>query len=86
MSQKSVKAKIELKESKGKEGKETLDKNYQKPAAAANNKVKQDLTMKEIDQRLRQEIEKQQWDKTFPGVRTEPEFSETLKSRAISIL
>ena len=42
--------------------------------------------MKEIDQRLRQEIEKQQGEKTFPGVRTEPELSETLKSRAIAIL
>ena len=42
----------------------SLEINYEKSAADAINKVKQDLTTKEIEQRLRQEIEKQKLNET----------------------
>ena len=41
-----------------------LDINYEKAAAEAINKVKQDLATKEIEQRLKQEIEKQKLNET----------------------
>ena len=39
--------------------------NYEKAAAEAINKVKQDLATKEIEQRLKQEIEKQEMIETL---------------------
>ena len=42
-----------------------LEINYKKAAAEAINKVKQDLATKEIQQRLKQEIEKQKLNETL---------------------
>ena len=42
-----------------------LEINYEKAAAEAINKVKQDLATKEIEQRLKQEIEKQKLNETL---------------------
>ena len=59
LSVKSVKAVTEEKETKGAGAKGTLDINHQKAAADAINKVKPDLALKDIEQRLKQEKEKQ---------------------------
>ena len=42
-----------------------LEKNYEKMASEAINKVKQDLATKEIEQRLKQEINKQRLNETL---------------------
>ena len=57
--------------------KRTLEKNYQKATPNAINKVKQDLTTKEIEQRLRQ-----QRNQTLSGEGIEPEVNDTLKVRS----
>ena len=41
-----------------------LEINYEKAAAEAINKVKQDLATKEIEQRLKQDIKKQKLNET----------------------
>ena len=64
---KSVKAVNEEKEVKGIEAKGTLKIHYQKAAADAINKVKQNLATKETEQRLRQEIERQQRGEKLSG-------------------
>ena len=46
---------------------------YEKAAAEAINKVKQDLAAKEIEQRLQQEIEKQNFNKALTGSKPAPE-------------
>ena len=47
------------------ENKNPLEINYKKAAAEAINKVKQDLATKEIEQRLKQEIERQKLNETL---------------------
>ena len=47
------------------ENKNPLAINYEKRAAKAINKVKQDLAAKEIEQRLKQEIERQKLSETL---------------------
>ena len=42
-----------------------LELNYEKAASEANNKVKQDLATKEIEQRLKQEIDRQRLNETL---------------------
>ena len=51
----------------------SLEKNYEKAAAEATNKVKQDLATKKIEQRLKQEIERQKMNETLSGLVPKPE-------------
>ena len=62
---KSLKAVTEERDAEGAVTKGELEINYQKAAADAKNEVKQDLAKKKIEQRLKQEIEKQQRNETF---------------------
>ena len=55
----------------------SLEINYEKDAAEAINKVKQDLATKEIEQRLRQEIEKQKLNETLCRTIPAPEATES---------
>ena len=61
----------------GAEMKNSLEINYEKAAADAINKVKQDLATKEIEQRLKQEIEKQRLNETLCMTRPVPETGRT---------
>ena len=56
---KTMKAVTQVRSAKEFEVGNSLEINYEKAAAEAISKVKQDLATKEIEQRLRQEIEKQ---------------------------
>ena len=51
----------------------SLEINYEGAAAEAINKVKQDLATKEIEQRLKQEIERQKLNETLSGLVPKPE-------------
>ena len=53
--------------------KNDLEINYEKAAAEAINKVKQDLAAKEIEQRLKQEIERQKMNEALSCSQTIPE-------------
>ena len=65
LASKSVKAVAEVKESIEAEFNRTLDINYQEAATEAINIVTHNLPTKEIEQRLRQDLEKQQRDETL---------------------
>ena len=54
---KTVKAVAQVKNAIEAENRNSLEINYEKAAAEAINKVKKDLATKEIEQRLKQEIE-----------------------------
>ena len=56
--------------------------NYEKAAAEAINRVKQDLATKEIEQRLKHEIERQKISETLSMTRPEPETGENLVNRS----
>ena len=56
--------------------KNALEINYEKAAAEAINKVKQDLAAKEIEQRLKQEIERQKMNEALSCSQTIPEAAE----------
>ena len=56
LSTKTVKAVTQNKDATGAEKRNSLEINYERAAAEAINKVKQDLTTKEIEQRLKQGI------------------------------
>ena len=75
---KSMKGVNEKKDAEGAATKGLLDINYQKAATDAINKVKQDLATKDIGQKLKQEIEKQQKKETLSAVRLEPETGDSL--------
>ena len=51
----------------------SLEINYERAAAEAINKVKQDLATKEIEPRLKQEIERQKLKETLSGLVPKPE-------------
>ena len=51
----------------------SLEINYEREAAEAINKVKEDLATKEIEQRLKQEIERQKLNETLSGLVPKPE-------------
>ena len=53
---KTVKAVMQVRSAMETEVENSLEINYEKAAAEAINKVKQDLATKEIEQRLRQEL------------------------------
>ena len=55
------------------EAKKAPEIDYEKAAAEAINKVKQDLAAKEIEQRLKLEIEKQNFNEALTGLKTAPE-------------
>ena len=55
---------------------------YEKAAAEAINRAKQDLANKEIEQRLKHEIERQKMNETFSTTRPEPETGESLVNRS----
>ena len=77
-----MKAVTEEKDAGGAMTKCSLEINYQKAAEEAINKVKQDLATKEIEKRLKQEIERQQRNETFSAATIEPKTSEKLKVRS----
>ena len=56
--------------------KNALEINYEKAATEAINKVKQDLAAKEIEQRLKQEIERQKMNEALSCSQTIPEAAE----------
>ena len=56
----------------------SLEINYEKAAAEAINRVKQDLAIKEIEQRLKQEIARQKMNETLSITRPDPETGENL--------
>ena len=62
---KTVKAVAQVKNALEAETRNSLEINYEKAAAEAINKVKQDLATKEIEQRLKQEIERQKLNETL---------------------
>ena len=56
--------------------------NYEKAAAEAINRVKQDLATKEIEQRLKHEIERQKMKETLLTTRPEKEAGENMVNRS----
>ena len=78
LSTKSVKGVTQNKHAPGAEKRNSLEINYKRAAAEAINKVKQDLATKEIEQRVKQEIEKQRLNETLCMTRPEPERGEKL--------
>ena len=54
-----MKAVTQNKDATGAEKRNSIEINYERADAEAINKLKQDLATKEIEQRLKQEIEKQ---------------------------
>ena len=62
---KTVKAVTQVNKAIEATARNALEINYEKAAAEAINKVKQDLATKEIEQRLKQEIEKQKLNETL---------------------
>ena len=58
LSTKTIKAVAQVKGAVGAETRSPLKVNYEKAAAEAINRVKKDLATKEIEQRLKQEIER----------------------------
>ena len=76
LSTKTVKAVTQVKAATEAETRNSLGINYEKAAAKAINKVKQDLVTKEIEQRLKQEIEKQRVNETRCKIRPVSEAGE----------
>ena len=77
LSTRTVKAVTQVKAATEAETKNSLGINYEKAAAEAINKVKQDLATKETEQRLKQEIERQRLNETFCRTMPLPEDGET---------
>ena len=77
---KSVKAVTQVKTAMKAEAGNSLKINYEKAAAEAINKVKQDLATKEIEQRLKQEIEKQRLNETLCRTIPLPESTESARN------
>ena len=82
LSTKTVKAVTRNQDATGAEKRNSLEINYERAAADATNIVKQDLATKEIEQRLKQEIEKQRLNETLCMTRPEPETGENSMSRS----
>ena len=77
-----MKAVTQNKDATWSEKRNSREINYERAAAEAINKVKQDLATKEIEQRLKQEIEKQRLNETLCVTRPEPETGENSMSRS----
>ena len=69
------------KDATGAEKRNSLEINYERAATEAINKVRQDLATKEIEQRLKQEKEKQRLNEMLCMTRPEPETGENSMSR-----
>ena len=65
----------------GAQTRSTLEINYEQVAAEAINKVKQDLATKEIEQRLKQEKERQKMNETLLMTRPKTAVGENLTGR-----
>ena len=72
----------QVKNAGGTETRNSLEINYKKAAAEAINRVKQDFPTKEIEQRLKQEIEKQKLIETLSTMRPEPDTGENSINRS----
>ena len=77
LSTKTVKAVTQVKTAMETETGNSLEVNYEKAAAEAIKKVKQDLETTEVEQRLKQEIEKQRLNETFCRTIPVPEAAES---------
>ena len=66
----------EEKDARGAESRNSLEINYEKAAAEAINKAKEDFATKQIEQRLKRELERQQRNETLSMARPEPETSD----------
>ena len=75
---KTVKAVAQVKDVVRAETRSPLVINYEKAAAEAINRVKQDLATKVIEQRLKHEIERQKMNETLSTTRPKPETGENL--------
>ena len=73
---KTVKAVTQVSSAMEAKAMNSLEINYERAAAEAINKVKQDLATKEIEQRLKQEIERQKLNETLSGLVPKPEAEE----------
>ena len=62
---KTVKAVMQVNSAIEATARNALEKNYEKAASEAINKVKQDLATKEIEQRLKQEIDRERLNETL---------------------
>ena len=69
------------KDATGAEKRNSLEINYERAATETINKVRQDLATKEIEQRLKQEKEKQRLNETLCMTRPKPETRENSMSR-----
>ena len=78
---KTIKALAQVKDAVGAEIRSPLVINYEKAAAEAINRVKQDLATKEIEQRLKHKIERQKMIETLMMTRPETETGENLLNR-----
>ena len=70
---KTVKAVTQVKSAMEAKAMNSLETNYERAAAEAISKVKQNLATREIEQRLKQEIEKQNLNETLSGLVPKPE-------------
>ena len=82
LSTKTVKTITQIKDGAGAETRNSLEINCEKAAAEAINRVKQDLATKAIEQRLKQELERQKMNETVSTTRPEPETGEILMNRS----
>ena len=80
LSTKTVKAVTQVKAATGTETRNSPEINYEKAAAEAINKVKQDLATKEIEQLLKQEIENRRFNEKLCRTRPKPETGENSMS------
>ena len=74
--------KSKVEDATGAETRNSLEINYEKAAAEAINKRKQDLATKEIEQWLEQEIENKRLNETLCMARPEPETGTNSMSRS----
>ena len=79
---KTVKAVAQIKDAVGTEIRSPLVINYEKAAAEAINREKQHLATKEIEQRLKHEIERQKMNETLSTTRPEPEIGQNIVNRS----
>ena len=85
LSTKTVKAVTQVKDAAWADTRRPLEINYEKAAAEAINIVKQDLATKGIEQRVSQELERQNMNETLSTTRPESTTGENFK-RIMSII
>ena len=76
-----MKAVTQVKTAKETEARNSLEINYEKVAAEAINKVKQEIATEEIEQRLKQENERQELNETLCRMMPVPEAEESTTRR-----